>query len=173
MILLISTCREKLSDGEFLGPVKRVVKDCVVKHFSEVDKVDDYDKIIICGTSLQDNECFEDIEKFLWLTTTTKPVLGICAGMQVMALTFGGVLLDSFEVGMIEIETLKENDLFRGTFSVYSLHSSGVNVSNDFDVIAKSATTAHGIKHKEKPLYGLLFHPEVRNHEIIQNFINM
>jgi GMP synthase-like glutamine amidotransferase len=40
-----------------------------------------------------------------------------------------------------------------------------------FDVVAESAQCIQAIKHKQRNVFGLLFHPEVRNPEILQRFI--
>jgi len=38
-------------------------------------------------------------------------------------------------------------------------------------VLAESAKCVHAIKHKLKDVYGVLFHPEVRNKEVVERFI--
>jgi GMP synthase (glutamine-hydrolysing) len=72
---------------------------------------------------------------------------------------------------MTEINMLKENPLFCGDLKSYSLHSYCNEPSEDFEVWAKSTKCVQIIKHKIKPIYGVLFHPEVRNPEIIKHFI--
>ena len=53
MILIINTCEYKLSEKEFVTPianiVKRTKKEYHIKHYKEVDYVEDYEKIIIWG----------------------------------------------------------------------------------------------------------------------------
>jgi GMP synthase-like glutamine amidotransferase len=38
-------------------------------------------------------------------------------------------------------------------------------------VLAESAKCVHAMKHRQKDIYGVLFHPEVRNKEVLQRFI--
>ncbi len=59
------------------------------------------------------------------------------------------------------------------TLDAYALHSLSVKPSETFDVLAKSSKCIQAIKHKQKPTYGLLFHPEVRNSQILQHFITL
>src|SRR5208283_6242905 len=99
-------------------------------------------------------------------------VLGICAGMETIGAVFGMQLIRCLEIGMTQISILKENLLFCGDFKAYSLHSYCVEPSGDFEVWAKSTKCVQIIKHKIKPIYGMLFHPEVRNPELIKRFID-
>ena len=59
-ILLISTCKEKLSESEFVTPIVEIIKsfeyDQVNYKNLETINFRIYDKLIICGTSLQDND---------------------------------------------------------------------------------------------------------------------
>jgi GMP synthase (glutamine-hydrolysing) len=93
--------------------------------------------------------------------------------MQTIAKTFGVPLKEMIEIGMTEVTTIKENPLFSSTFKAYSLHSLYVPPSDGFEVIAKSAFCPQVIKHKRKLIYGVLFHPEVRNEEILKRFMQL
>ena len=91
--------------------------------------------------------------------------------METIGVVFGMPLVQCLEIGMTQISTVKENPFFTGDFKAYSLHSYCVEASEDFEVWAKSAKCIQVIKHKTKPIYGVLFHPEVRNQELIKRFI--
>jgi len=173
MNLIISTCQEKLSEKEFVDPIVEIVGESQFKHYSEVNDVEEYDKVIICGTALKDDQFLDKIETFSWLKETNKPVLGICAGMQIIALTFGGKLVELQEIGMIEIKVEKENSLINKDFSAYALHNYSVDGLNEFEILAKSKKVIQIIKYKHKNIYGVLFHPEVRTPEIIQRFLEL
>ena len=43
---------------------------------------------------------------------------------------------------------------------------------DNFNILAET-NSIQAIKHKEKPFYGIMFHPEVRNEEIVKNFISL
>ncbi len=176
MILIISTCQNKLSEEEFVKPIVNIVKNSKkeykIKYYKDIGYVDDYEKIIICGTALKDNEYLNYLTKFSWLKNTEKEVLGICSGMQIIALTFNAKLIKQKEIGMTKVITKNLNKLFSKEFEAYNLHQNSLTNINKFDILAISENDSiQAIKHKHKPFYGIIFHPEVRNESIIKNFI--
>ncbi|MFB3889859.1 MAG: hypothetical protein ACE14S_10245 [Candidatus Bathyarchaeia archaeon] len=180
MILVIDMNwkKDSLAYPEFVAPIVRAaeaLETCVVKHFTEVEASDlgKYRRIILSGTALKDHATLAQPEKFKWLTTLETPVLGICAGMQTIGVTFGLRLRRCLRIGMTQVTTLKENPLFSSQFRAYSLHNFSVESSQEFDSLAESANCLQAMKHKEKPVYGVLFHPEVRNPEILERFIRV
>jgi GMP synthase-like glutamine amidotransferase len=167
---------ESLAYYEFVLPILAVaqkLEQCTVKHYRDVSKQDltKCDKVILSGTTLEDNGFLSESERFLWLKETRKPVLGICAGMEAIGKVFGAKLTPSLEVGMTQISTFTENPLFSGEFRAYSLHTLCVEATGQFEVWAKSVRCIQAIKHKTQPVIGVLFHPEVRNREVIQRFL--
>lgn len=171
MMLIISTCKEKLSELEFVEPIKNVLKNTVVKHYLSVSNKDIAvaDKIILAGTAIQDFDYLK--HDFGWLKETNKPVLGICAGMQIIAKEFGMVLKDCKTFGVKKTRVVADNVLAKGSFDAYFLHTKNINsLSSEFKTIATSDCGPAMIKHSEKEIYGCLFHPEVMNEEIIKNF---
>jgi len=112
------------------------------------------------------------------------PVLGICYGMQLIAQLSGGKVVPSNEreYGRAEIAVRENKGLFAGfepkaTTIVWASHGDRVDEAPPhFRVTATSANApVAGMQHDTKPLYGLLFHPEVahtpRGGEIIHNFL--
>ena len=177
MILIIDMNWKKDSLGfyEFVLPIVSVAEKldkCKIKHYLEVAKDDltKSDKVILSGTALKDTATLCKPEKFQWLKETETPVLGICAGMETIGIVYGDPLVECLEIGMIQVTTLKENPFVSGDFKAYSLHSYCIQVSDDFDIWATSSKCAQIIKHKKNPIYGVLFHPEVRNQEVIKLF---
>lgn len=178
MILIVDMNYKKASLGfyEFVSPIISIVgnlREHVVKHFSELhaDEVSKYDQIVLSGTALKDQATLHHIEKFEWIKDCDKSILGICAGMQTIGLVFGLRLYECVEIGMSKITTTRENPLFSSTFKAYGLHNYSAQSSSDFDVLAESKKCVQAIKHKKKAVYGVLFHPEVRNKEILERFI--
>ncbi len=170
--------QDSLAFGEFVSPIVSVVQtleECVVKHFLEIDtsKLGCYSKIVLSGTPLKDHATLKQVEKFDWVKSCGTPILGICAGMQTISLVYGEPLLNCLQVGMAEITTLKENPIFQGEFKAYTLHNYSVSPNKTFETLAESAKCIQAIKHKQKDIYGVLFHPEVRNQEILKKFIQL
>lgn len=170
--------RDSLAFNEFVSPIVSVVQpfeDCEVKHFLDIEPegLERYAKIIFSGTTLKDHATLKQVDKFNWIKTCGKPILGICAGMQTIALVFGVPLMSCLQVGMTEIATLKENLLLQGDFRAYTLHNYSVEPSQTFETLAQSKKCILAIKHKQKNIYGVLFHPEVRNQEILKRFIQL
>ena len=101
--------------------------------------------------------------------------------MQIISLIFGGVLVENKEIGQIKIQFeyleghKKEFLNFKPSLNeVYLLHNYATINNNEFEVFASSQELEipQAIKHKTKQIYGVLFHPEVRNKELISYFCN-
>jgi GMP synthase (glutamine-hydrolysing) len=111
------------------------------------------------------------------------PVLGICYGMMLIAHLHGGVATaGQREYGRAELSIAGGGDLFFGfdageKFTAWMSHGDHVrNAPPGFEVIARSGSNEiAAIRHATRPIYGVLFHPEVahtpRGGEIIANFI--
>ncbi len=112
------------------------------------------------------------------------PVLGICYGMQLVARLAGGKVVPSSEreYGRAEIAIRENQGLFAGfepraTAIVWASHGDRVDEPPPhFRVTATSANAPiAGMQHEQKPIYGVLFHPEVahtpRGGEILHNFL--
>lgn len=179
-ILIIDTSYEKnsLFKDEFCEPIANIIKqipNCKyeIKHFSEKINYEEYDKIIISGSALKDFEYLNHLNKFEFIKTTNIPILGICAGMQIVAKIYGTNLKKCKEIEITKTITTKQNKLFGGEFDTYSIHNYSIYCPKKFKIIAKSKKGIHAIIHKKKEIYGVLFHPEIKNKEILVNFINL
>ena len=99
MILLIDISSERLGFYEFVKPVGDVLikkgKKGFIRHYTCLTKKDleKSSKVIICGTSLRDNEFLGEIGKFKWILNYKKPILGICGGIQIIGMVYKGTLL--------------------------------------------------------------------------------
>ncbi len=112
------------------------------------------------------------------------PILGICAGHQFMAQFFGGEAAPSKvpEFGKIEFTLLKDDELFEGVSKksiVWESHNDEVTVlPKAFEILGEGENCKiQAMKHKDKPFYGLQFHPEVEHTEygeqIFKNFVKI
>tara|TARA_Y100001970_G_scaffold207221_1_gene252433 strand:+ start:3044 stop:3580 length:537 start_codon:yes stop_codon:yes gene_type:complete len=174
-ILLISTCKEKLSEYEFVNPIIEIIKvfehDIINYRNLETINISIYDKIIICGTSLQDNDYLNYLDDFKKLKNHKKEILGICSGFQIICSMFDEEIIDQEEIGMINVETQIQNALVSGDFQAYNMHNFSIDQVISFNILAKSEKTIQMISHKTLKVFGVSFHPEVRNEQIITNFL--
>jgi len=132
----------------------------------------------------------------LYIDRASCPILGICAGMQLMCQHFGAEVKPMAvcsgsevandvhgEFGSVEITVLDREDIFRGlpdTMIMGVSHSDEVKqCPPGFRVTARSATCGiEAVSCNDRPLYGVQFHPEVKNSgeegiEIFRNFLKI
>ncbi len=110
------------------------------------------------------------------------PVLGICYGQQLICQLFGGKVEKSHqrEYGKATLSVLKKSLLFSGLKKnsvVWMSHGDNVTkLPSGFENIGESDSTKFcAIQNKNKNIYAVQFHPEVKHTElgekIIKNFI--
>lgn len=96
------------------------------------------------------------------------PVLGICAGMQLLSRFAGGTIRHSPggpEMGFSTVEVVEHDGLLRGVsarFDVYQHHSDEIDeLPEGFRVLARSAACAiQAIAEPSRRWWGTQFHPE-------------
>ena len=177
MITVISTCKYKLSEEEFVRPIVEIVKGCgfdySIKRYYEKIKADGSSKIIICGTALRDFEYLSYIDNFRWLIDYEGDVLGICAGYQILASIYSNKLEEIKKIGVYDVTVVRNNPLAeKGSIRSYFLHSYALkDVNGNLECLAVQNDEICMFKVKGKNFYGVSFHPEVLNKEIIINFL--
>ncbi len=183
MILVVDLCRNpsSLSKYEFVDPIAGVVRrmgsEYEILHFTELTKevIERSDRIILCGTALKDNLYARRINLFSWIEALNKPILGICAGMQVVASVFGGGIVPQPKIGLEKIDIVKESPLLGQPREIegYHLHNFGVTLPLGFELVAGRLDSIEAFKHANKSIYGIIFHPEVRNRWIVERFVSL
>jgi GMP synthase (glutamine-hydrolysing) len=146
-----------------------------------------YQGIILSGTEAlftrtADRARFANL--FPYLPKIGVPILGICGGHQAIAIAYGGnvVKLSHLVEGYRTVELEDKDGLLAGLpakIRVMESHYEKVKLlPPQFSRIAKSEDTENeGMKHQEKPVYGVQFHPERWNEDnpagkrILENFI--
>lgn len=110
------------------------------------------------------------------------PVLGICYGLQLIAFSSNGKVDSAAkrEYGRAELLIDDDSDLLFGLDSpsiVWMSHGDYLKaVPENFEIIAHTENSPiAAIRHKEKNIYGLQFHPEVHHtvvgKQILENFL--
>ena len=96
------------------------------------------------------------------------PILGICLGHQIIALTYGGQVHAGKKGGYaeVDIEVIEEDDILRGLgpkITVWASHADEVAIIPEgFIHLARSdICEIEAMRHSIKPIYGVQWHPEV------------
>ena len=165
---------------------------------NKASQFNDVDKIVLPGVG-SFKDAMKELENngFLEvLQNTTKPILGICLGMQILG-TLGfeygktkglnliqadvnPIIVDAVipHVGFNSIDVIKSNDLLKGLENeeFYFMHS--YSVINFHDV--SSTTIYAGYQFvssvRKRNIYGVQFHPEKSREagiKLFKNFINL
>ncbi len=179
MILIIKTNKHPLHDEEFVKPVIKVIDDKVdvveIKEENLKEKIKKADKIIITGTSLRDNSYMKHWRNTEIIKQLSVPVLGICAGMQILGKIYGSKIVKSTQIGVKEIKIERETKLIskKGQkLKAYFLHNYTIKENEKMKIIGR-LDYPEIIKIKYKEQYGLGFNPEVMNREIIERFLEI
>ncbi len=119
-------------------------------------------------------------------TPSSIPLLGVCLGHQSIGEAFGGNVIRAPQLmhGKTSSISCNQKGLFEDlpqSFTATRYHSLIVEKESLPDVLEVTSQSEDGIimgmQHKEKPIYGLQFHPEsiLTQHgkTIIKNFLNM
>jgi len=175
MVAIISLCKHKLHEEEFVRPVFEIVRgDREIVRAEDVrPKKLEHESAIVCGTALKDFEYLK--MDFSWLLDF-KYVLGICAGYQVLARLFNAELSGLERIGVHDVVCVRKNPLFKGKFRVYFLHELALEkVPENFEVLAmcENEVAAFRVESEGGEFYGVSFHPEVLNPEIIERFVEL
>ena len=109
------------------------------------------------------------------------PTLGICFGHQIIRLLHGAKIFRGIECRVNQtVKVLDENGLFEGLAPRLSLredHCEGITLPPQFLLLATSASYAvEAMKHPDKELYGVQFHPEASGAvgvRILENFLRL
>lgn len=109
------------------------------------------------------------------------PILGICLGHQLIAKNFGGDVetSETESYAQVEINIHDEEELLKGLapkMDVWTSHKDEVkNLPENFKVLADSdVCDIEAMKHNDKDIYGIQFHPEVhttpKGDTVFENF---
>lgn len=110
------------------------------------------------------------------------PILGICYGLQEIAHTLGGTVMEGTkrEFGHADVSIVSENCLFADlppSFSAWMSHGDKISeLPASFTALATTSNTEYAaVADVERDLYGLQFHPEVTHTAygtaILKNFV--
>ena len=130
---------------------------------SDLDK---YSSIILSGRKKNDPTMNTIDSKIInHAILKKKPLLGICYGAEILALTLGGTLkkMDKVHKGIEEIKIVKTNPLCSGRMKVFESHLYLISrIDKLFDKIAESDVCKFEIiQYHDSYIFGTQFHPEM------------
>ncbi len=160
------------NNTKHIGDIKKLCTEheVIVKRWELLQSEDykDFDLVILSGGSgMAIDEHEKDLAKEIKLIKNSdRPIIGICLGFELICHSFGSRMEreDEREKGIFEIETTEESPIFAGKkkLKVFMAHKWHVKeVGANLIVLAKSPKGIDVIKHKDKPIYGFQFHPEI------------
>ncbi len=158
--------------------------DIISKHELDRQKVREYNAIILTGSqthavAIHRRAYWEETEL---IKETSIPIFGICAGLELMVYAFGGTLKKMPQkIQEIHLLDMKQDPIFGGItdLTVYKGHRWIVETLPDiFAPLAYSETGIEVIKHRDRLMYGVQFHPEAHmettnGYILLQNFLKM
>jgi len=153
----------------------------IVPYFHPLEKIKDAAGIILSGgpSSIYEDDAPKCDEGIFELGI---PILGICYGMQLIANHFGGEIdfAAKREYGKASLLLDDTQSLFAGMekeTQVWMSHGDHItDIPESFRVIGHTENSPFAaVSHKEKPIFGIQFHPEVTHSaggvKIIRNFL--
>jgi len=122
------------------------------------------------------------------IKASSVPILGVCLGHQSIGAAFGGTIIKAPEIfhGKLSEITHNNKGLFKGIDNPYSVvryHSLIIEKDSLPDVLQITSVLKDNpdiimaVQHKERPIYGVQFHPESIETDfgkkLIQNFLTL
>lgn len=131
-----------------------------------LSKLDEFESFILSGRR-QNNKQMNTINSKIIQHSISekKPLLGICYGAEILALTAGGTIrkMNSPQKGQNEVTVLVQNPLCSGKIRAYQSHNYEISrLGRSLKQIAKSDACNHEIiQYENYSIYGTQFHPEM------------
>lgn len=143
----------------------------VIKNIDLSELTKHYTHVIISGSAGIDIPSIDKRtnvkEHYAWIKKLDIPLLGICAGHQILAYIHGAKILHEKEIEKspkLQLEKCVDHPLLKGIgkkFTMFELHRDSVQLPKNFTNLATSPTCKNQIiAHNKKPLFGSQAHPE-------------
>jgi GMP synthase (glutamine-hydrolysing) len=152
------------------------------KRFSQVsnEALAQCDKVILSGRRKHSKEINAVNSRIItYCHDSDKPLLGICYGAEIIALTLGGSIrkMTAHVQGITEVSLSSANPLTKGKKSilVYESHRYSIaKLPSNFKSLASSKYCEHEVFSNDSKMYGTQFHPEKSGDdglELLKNFL--
>jgi GMP synthase (glutamine-hydrolysing) len=172
--------------AKHLGKLKDLLRENEIEIyplFSKYPRAENYDLVILSGggqlSIVTNPEIFT--EEINLIKKCKVPIIGICEGCEIIAYAFGSRLEFNKpkNKGVKKIEMVNHDFVnIIGPIEVYEAHFWAIKETGEYLTgIAKSERGWEIIKHKDRCIYGLQFHPEMfvdktQGDEIFKKIVN-
>ncbi len=162
--------------------LKEIKKDYkrITSYKITASDIEDMDSIILSGRIQNDPLMNATNSKLIkYALSKNKPLLGICYGAEILAITLGGTIrkMSQSRHGIYPACVIKENPLCNGQIKVFESHSYKVAaLDSSFDLIASSDACKFEIfRYGNKYIFGTQFHPEMSEDgkHLLKKFVSL
>jgi len=157
--------------------------DVIVVHWDDLKnfQTDGFDFAVLSGSGgfpVVGNER-KLADELALIRSGALPILGICYGFEMIVSAFGGSLkrLDHKQKGEQELRIVVQDPIFSGIDRLVAHEGHrwiAETLPDDLVLLAESSSGIEAVKHRERLIYGLQFHPEksaTQGRRIMENFM--
>lgn len=146
----------------------------------KLEKLNEFDSMILSGRRHNDQAMNALNSKIIQhCISEKKPLLGICYGAEILALTVGGTIrkMSSIQKGPSTVQITQKNPLCNGVIQVYQSHSFEISqLGRSLVQLGSSDFCKYEvIQYKDSKIFGTQFHPEMTPDglSIIEKFVKL
>lgn len=139
-----------------------------------------FDSIILSGRRHNDQQMNALNSKIIQhCISAKKPLLGICYGAEILALTVGGTIrkMSSIQKGSDTVQIMQKNPICNGIIQVYQSHNFEISSLGRSLVQLGSSNSCkyEVIQYQDSKIFGTQFHPEMTPDglNIIEKFVRL
>ena len=147
---------------------------------TNLDDLSKFDSVILSGRRHNDQTMNALNSKIVThCVLEKKPLLGICYGAEILALTVGGTIrkMSSIQKGPSIVQVKQNNPLCNGVIHVYQSHSYEISSLGKSLLQLGSSDSCKNeiIQYQNEKIFGTQFHPEMTKDglSLIEKFINL
>lgn len=172
--------------SHLLEELEHSLEDHEVKKvaFQEAGDAAGFDAIILSGGStipvISHEEDYK--QEISLIQRSLVPIFGICLGFELISHTFGEELIwmEAKRKGVMRVKKLINDPIFKGvrTLDGFEAHRWGVKRVKNLVPLGISADGIEIVKHPERLIYGVQFHPEawgdrISGYKVLENFLQL
>lgn len=122
-----------------------------------VDVIVDADMLVVSGGNETEQRYKTELTVCDWAMRNNKPILGVCHGAFFLNFAFGGINAEIQGHRNVEHDVIMEGK----TYTVNSYHDVCIyQLASNLISVAETKKNPEAFKHKEHPIWGLVWHPE-------------